>query len=108
MAWRISLSMQMRNAARVLPDPVGAEMRVGRPSRIGGHPNSWGEVGLPNLLRNHSCTTGWAQASASQLLNSRTLDCEVAIPPILSRVREEKRRDFRPGCPRIFSSTAAG
>ena len=64
-AWRISLSMQIRKAARVLPDPVGAEINVGLPERIDGQPSSWGEVGVQNLAVNHSRTTGCAQASAS-------------------------------------------
>ena len=32
----MSLSMQIRNAASVLPEPVGAEMRVGFPARMDG------------------------------------------------------------------------
>src|SRR5271165_6656151 len=35
-----SRSMQMRNAASVLPEPVGAEMSVVRPARISGQPCS--------------------------------------------------------------------
>ena len=62
-AFRTSRSMQMRNAARVLPDPVGAEISVVRPARISGQPCSCGSVGDPNLPRNHSATRGWAQAS---------------------------------------------
>ena len=50
--------MQTRNAARVLPLPVGAEMRVASPARMLGQPWVWGSVGLPNLLRNHSAVTG--------------------------------------------------
>src|ERR1700681_3711934 len=63
MACRRSWSMQTKNAARVLPEPVGAEMRVVLPARMAGQPCSWGSVGEPNLLRNHSAVTGWAQAS---------------------------------------------
>jgi len=50
--------MAMRNAARVLPDPVGAEMRTSRPARISGHPSDWGSVGLPKRAANHSATRG--------------------------------------------------
>ncbi len=39
-AFRTSRSMQARNAARVLPDPVGAEISVVLPARIWGHPCS--------------------------------------------------------------------
>src|SRR5947209_20343102 len=57
--------MQVRKAARVLPDPVGAEIRVVRPARICGQPCSCGSVGVPNFWTNHSATRGWAQASES-------------------------------------------
>jgi hypothetical protein len=53
--------MQARNAARVLPEPVGAEIRVVRPARMCGQPCSCGSVGVPNLFVNHSATSGWAQ-----------------------------------------------
>ena len=58
MAARRSLSMQTRNAARVLPEPVGAEMRVGSPRRMAGQPAICGSVAEPNFVVNHSCTTG--------------------------------------------------
>src|SRR4029077_6974000 len=53
--------MQARNAARVLPDPVGAEIKVVLPARICGQPCSWGSVGVPNRETNHSATRGCAQ-----------------------------------------------
>src|SRR6266853_6584652 len=53
--------MQARNAASVLPEPVGAEISVVRPPRMCGQPSSCGSVGVPNLLVNHSATRGWAQ-----------------------------------------------
>ncbi len=65
-ALRISLSMQIKNAASVLPEPVGAEISVGLPARMGGQPCSCGSVGVPNLPTNHSCTTGCAQAKRNQ------------------------------------------
>src|SRR5690348_9792757 len=55
--------MHARNADKVLPDPVGAEISVERPATICGHPSCWGSVGVPNLRTNHSCTRGWAQES---------------------------------------------
>src|SRR5208337_2679239 len=55
-------SMQARNAARVFPEPVGAEMRVVWPARMCGQPCSCGSVGVPKRETNHSCTNGWAQA----------------------------------------------
>src|SRR5713101_3761937 len=54
--------MQARNAASVLPEPVGAEINVVRPARMCGQPNSCGSVGVPNLLVNHAATSGCAQA----------------------------------------------
>jgi hypothetical protein len=57
--------MQARKAARVLPDPVGAEIRVVRPARMCGQPCSCGSVGDPNRSTNHSATRGCAQASDS-------------------------------------------
>lgn len=55
--------MQIRNAANVLPDPVGAEIRVVRPARISGQPCSCGSVGVPKRTTNHSATSGCAQAN---------------------------------------------
>src|SRR6185437_698686 len=62
-AFRTRRSMHARNAESVFPEPVGAEISVERPARIWGQPSSCGSVGVPNLWTNHSCTTGWAQAS---------------------------------------------
>src|ERR1700712_4274722 len=56
--------MQTRKAVRVLPEPVGAEMSVGSPRRMLGQPSICGSVGVPNFAVNHSCTKGWAHASA--------------------------------------------
>src|SRR5581483_5828059 len=64
-ALRTSRSMQARNAASVLPDPVGAEIRVVRPARMCGQPCSWGSVGVPNRRTNHSLTSGCAHSSDS-------------------------------------------
>jgi hypothetical protein len=57
--------MQTKNAARVFPEPVGAEIRVASQARMLGHPWSCGSVGLPNLVRNHSAVTGCAQVRDS-------------------------------------------
>jgi hypothetical protein len=58
--------MQVRNAANVFPDPVGAEMSVVFPARMCGQPCCWGSVGEPSRVRNHSRTTGCAQSSADE------------------------------------------
>jgi hypothetical protein len=57
--------MQTRKAARVFPEPVGAEMRVASPARILGQPWVCGSVGLPNFVMNHSAVTGCAHARES-------------------------------------------
>jgi len=68
--------MQTRNAASVLPEPVGAEMRVASPARMLGQPWIWGSVGVPNLEMNHSCTTGWAQARVVEISSSTAAGME--------------------------------
>src|SRR5258708_30045298 len=55
--------MQARNAAKVFPDPVGAEINVVSQARMCGQPCSCGSVGVPNFAVNHSATSGWAQES---------------------------------------------
>src|SRR5580692_6059043 len=50
--------MQTRNAASVLPEPVGAEINASRPSRMAGQPWSCGSVGFPNRVSNHSAPRG--------------------------------------------------
>src|SRR5712692_6786263 len=61
-AFRTRRSIQARNAARVFPEPVGAEISVVLPARMGGQPCSCGSVGVPNLCTNHSLTRGCAQS----------------------------------------------
>src|ERR1017187_6559745 len=56
--WRTSESRQMRNAASVLPDPVGAEISTSRPLAISLQPLICGSVGDPKRLVNHSATSG--------------------------------------------------
>jgi len=55
-------SMQIRKAARVLPEPVGAEISVLSPARMCGQPSRCGSVGEPKRLRNQSRTSGWAHS----------------------------------------------
>src|ERR671931_489669 len=58
---RYSRSMQTRNAARVLPDPVGAAIRVSRPAAISAHPWDWAGVGPSGKRRwNQVRTAGWS------------------------------------------------
>ena len=57
-AKRTSRSRQIRNAAKVLPEPVGAESKTSRPARISGQPACWGSVGRSKRPANHSATSG--------------------------------------------------
>jgi hypothetical protein len=53
-----------RNAASVLPLPVGARISVDSPRAIAGHPSCCGLVGSGNAALNHSRTAGWKISSA--------------------------------------------
>ena len=48
--------MPHRNAASVLPDPVGARIRLWLPPAMAGQPWAWAAVGSPKVVRNHSRT----------------------------------------------------
>src|ERR1022692_1730364 len=56
------LSIAARNAASVLPEPVGAAIRTFRPSWISGHARACGSVGAAKWLRNQRSTAGWNEA----------------------------------------------
>jgi hypothetical protein len=55
---RLRLADQARNAARVLPEPVGAEMRVSRPARMCGQPSAWASVGALKRRSNQARVIG--------------------------------------------------
>ena len=55
--------MAARKAARVLPLPVGAQIRVCSPAVIGGHPCSCAAVGSGNDAPNQARTAGENAAS---------------------------------------------
>jgi hypothetical protein len=56
--------MATRKPARVLPDPVGAAIRVSRPEVIKGQPRACGSVGPSGKRRrNQVATAGWKVAS---------------------------------------------
>ncbi|HZC78787.1 MAG TPA: hypothetical protein VE258_13635, partial [Ktedonobacterales bacterium] len=57
--------MAQRNAASVLPVPVGAAMRVCLPLRIDGHPSCCGGLALPKRSSNQRRTTGENPPSGS-------------------------------------------
>src|SRR5271167_1240962 len=67
--------MQIRNAASVFPEPVGAEINVGRRSNMHGQPCSCGSVGVPNRPTNHSCTTGCAHRRPSGIKSGAIWSC---------------------------------
>src|SRR5215813_15303094 len=58
--------MQIKNAASVLPDPVGAEIRVVSPARMCGQPWTCGSVGVANRLTNQSRTSGCAHSNPGE------------------------------------------
>src|SRR5450432_2131165 len=55
----ISRLMHHRKAARVLPVPVGARIKVDSPRAIAGHPRICGLVGAGKTASNHSRTAAW-------------------------------------------------
>ena len=61
----IRRSIAHRNAASVLPLPVGANTRVDSPRAIAGHPRAWAAVGASKDALNQSRTAGWNDASGS-------------------------------------------
>src|SRR5215471_17681427 len=60
-----SRSSAHRNAARVLPDPVGAITRVLSPPAMDDHPPACAGVGSVNAPVNHSRVSGLNPASGS-------------------------------------------
>jgi hypothetical protein len=48
----------IRNAASVLPEPVGAAMSVSAPDAIAGHPRRCGSVGSPKRAANQRAVAG--------------------------------------------------
>ncbi len=52
------LSIAYRNAASVLPEPVGAEIRTCSPEAIAGHAWACAGVGSAKALLNHSRVVG--------------------------------------------------
>ena len=55
--------MAHRNAASVLPVPVGASTSVDSPRAIAGQPRACAAVGAANDALNQSRTAGWNDAS---------------------------------------------
>src|SRR3954447_20607835 len=57
--------MAERNAASVLPDPVGAWTRVWTPAAMTGQPFSWAGVGPSNVRSNHALVLRLKTSSAA-------------------------------------------
>ena len=57
--------MAARKAASVLPDPVGAAMRVWRPALIAGHASACAAVGPAKVSANQFATAGWNSVSTA-------------------------------------------
>src|SRR3981189_21215 len=53
-----SLSRHHRNAASVLPEPVGARIKVCSLLAMAAQPCSWAEVGAANVPANHARVAG--------------------------------------------------
>ena len=60
-----SRSRHQRNAASVLPLPVGAQMSVCSPAAMAGQPRAWASVGPSNEASNHSRVAAAKGASGS-------------------------------------------
>ena len=61
----MSWSMQERNAASVLPLPVGARRSVLSPRRMGGQPSACAGVGAAKERANQVRVAGWKPSSES-------------------------------------------
>src|SRR5271156_4719564 len=84
-----SWSIAARNAAKVLPDPVGAATSTLRPDWIAGHAWACAGVGASKVRVNHEATAGWKE--------SRTSGIELLALEHLFRGRETRLVDARDG-----------
>ena len=55
--------MAHMNAARVLPEPVGAAMSTSRPALTAGQASACAGVGAAKFCSNHARTAGWKKSS---------------------------------------------
>src|SRR5215212_6740169 len=79
---RARRSIPHRNAASVLPDPVGAQIRAFSPAVIGGHPFAWAGVGASNDASNQRRTGSLNGASG---LDSAVAE-DMALNPRILRI----------------------
>ena len=73
--------MQTRNAASVLPEPVGAAISVCLPAATSRHPAACGSVGPPGKRRSNQVrTAGWNDSSTrSRYLRGPTFHGRSAV-----------------------------
>src|SRR2546430_10573290 len=67
---RTSASIEARNAASVLPEPVGAATSACRPALIAGQASTCAAVGAAKAEENHALTAGWKRSRTSRLMGS--------------------------------------
>jgi hypothetical protein len=65
MAWRRSWSIATKKCSQGFAGAGGRGDEGGLAAQDAGQPSIWGSVAEPNLARNHSATTGCAQARSS-------------------------------------------
>src|SRR5438270_8875711 len=97
-ALRTNRSMQVRNAASVFPEPVGAEISAVFPARMCGQPWSCGSVGVPKRPRNQSRTSGCAHSRPEQFCWGGSVVMAEALPPnysVIDGCCAEDRRGYR-------------
>src|SRR6202022_1428367 len=79
---RTSASIAARNAASVLPDPVGAATSTCRPAWMAGHACACAGVGAAKLCANHAATAGWNRGSGfmdADFSGTRQIDDRSAV-----------------------------
>src|SRR5262245_9170618 len=97
--------MPHRNAARVLPEPVGASTSVWSPAAIAGHPCRCASVGAANVVSNHACTGGEKANSARFTVKTLKGGCDSETPRLLA-VTEYQSPEWHPAfeeyCEAVF------
>src|SRR5580698_4888460 len=76
--------MADRNAAKVLPDPVGAATRTCSPAASAGHARTCASVGASKVRENHAATAGWNELSTLMNFSRRgplIVSGRDAVPP---------------------------
>src|SRR4029453_16706425 len=75
-----SRSMPHRNAASVLPDPVGARVSVWSPPAMAGQPWDWAGVGAGKLVSNQARTAGENREASTRVTLQTRYDREPCRP----------------------------